>query len=266
MFKKYSWFPGLLVFFVFNNMNIVAQSSDGFTAWSEINGGYRPVGIRSVNNKSIPSEQNTKNDADSSWYTLKNDMKGKVHKPGEIINIQWEAGGEAITGAIVSISTDGNVWAELNPDGVIFPDAPDWGKVDWTVREQVFADGAGFISLISTTVRLRVMDYTNKNIVDYSELFTIQSSNSIQSENRNPSIGDNFNIALGPRSLNFTHPIKTPVHVSVYGISGDRIGEFKIHKGGNPHLQFKNTLSSGFYIISIQSASQRFFTRKTIQN
>lgn len=266
MFKKYYWFQGLSVFLVISTTNIGAQSSDGCAARSGGNGECRPIEIRSLNTKSACTEQNTKNTADSSWYTLKNDMEGKVHKPGEIINIRWEAGGEAITGAIVSISTDGNVWAELNPDGVIFPDAPDWGKVDWTVREQVFADGAGFISLISTTVRLRVMDYTNKDIVDYSELFTIQSSNSIQSIHSNPSIARDFNIVLGPRSLNFTHTIETPVHVSVYGITGDRVGEFHIHKGGTPHVQFKNTLSSGFYIISIQSASQRFFTGKTIKN
>ncbi len=202
---------------------------------------------------------------DSSFFKLKNDVKGKVLKQGDMLIVEWETGGKDITGAVVSVSTDGQTWVEINPDGVIPPGAPDWGTVTWTVQEQAFADGFGFVPLIGDSVRIRVKDYLKPDIAVYSDFFTIQGGSPIKPVSRLPLTATNLNIELEPYELIINNEIGESAQVSVLDLFGKLVGEFQIHKGVNPHLKFDQKLPNGTYFISLKSSSHHYITGEVLR-
>ena len=208
--------------------------------------------------------------APASSFTLKEDFSGKVYQIGDVITVEWDATGDSIRGAVVSLSTDGATWVELNPDGVIKPGDPEWGKVVWTIPEKAFADGVGFVSVVGDSVRLRVIDNRQPQFVTYSGMFSIEGDVSVRSVFPLSLKAADLKISLTSNGLIIGNAFGAVAQVSVLDLSGKKIGRFQLNPEINSRLQFDRELPGGTYLIHLESVTeeQRFSETvvKSIQN
>ena len=196
--------------------------------------------------------------AESPSFSLKRDFAGDVYEIGEIITVEWDATGiDNIRGATVSLTTDDSIWVELNPDGVIKPDDPEWGKVEWTIPEKAFADGFGFVSVVGDSVRIRVFDNRNPEFVTYSEYFSIEGEVSIQSRLQHSTTAPDINLSLKPDELLINGATGVSARVSVFTVSGKRIETFNMDKKLNSRFVFSRKLSGGTYLIHLESVREK---------
>ena len=134
------------------------------------------------------------------------------------------------------------------------------------MREKAFADGFGFVSVISDSVRIRIIDNKNPDFVAYSELFTIKGEASIKSVPQLPLTAINVKIKLEPSGLIISNATGGPTQVLVFDISGKAMGDFQIDKGVNSRFEFNRKLANGTYILFYKNPSHCSITREVLKN
>jgi hypothetical protein len=132
--------------------------------------GMFTVGARLSNNASVSSSATVTVGYDE--LTLLSPDGGEVYQVGQEIAVEWSGRAARFTGMDLAISANGGkTWHSLSSTGTISPDSPQWGCFRWTIPEAINGE-----SLVSNTCVVRINDYANDEISDYStEPFTIKA-------------------------------------------------------------------------------------------